>query len=130
MILVYILFALTFSLILTAFFAGNISQHRQGHAFIFFFIVLMLLAGAGDVWLVPLVASGQRGSLYPGVFLAVFAAILAVSVVFSIRSPRRMVLQTIRRSDPRLDVEAIVFDSIIWLVVMISGIAVLKALGI
>jgi hypothetical protein len=129
-ILVYILFALTFSLVLTAFFAGNISQHRQGHAFIFFFILLMLLAAAVDVWLVPIAASEQRGSLFPGVFLAVFATILAASVILSVRSPRRMMLQAAPQSNSRLDTEAVVFDSIIWLAVLISGIAVLKAAGI
>ena len=130
MIVVYILFALTFSLILTAFFAGNIPQHRQGHAFIFFFTLLMLLAGAADMWLVPVVAAEQRSSLFAAVFLAVFAAILAASVVLSVRAPRRMMLQTAPQGDPGLAVEAVVFDSIIWLAVLISGIAVLKAAGI
>ena len=130
MILVYILFALTFSLVLTAVFAGNISQHRQGHTFIFFFILLMLLAGAVDEWLVPVAASEQRSSLFPGVFLAVFAAILAASVILSVRSPSRMMLQAAPQSNPRLDTEAVVFDSIIWLAVLISGIAVLKVAGI
>ncbi len=128
MILVYVLFALTFSLILTAFFAGNIPQHRQGHAFIFFFILSMLLAGAADVWLLPVVASGQR-SILPAVSLTVFAAILAVSVILSVRPPRRL-LQAAPHRDPGLDTEAAVFDSLVWLVVVISGIAVLKAAGI
>ena len=127
---VYILFALTFSLVLTAFFAGNVPKHRQGHAFIFLFILLMLLAGAVDVWLAPVAASEQRSSIFPAVFLAVFAVILAASVVLSVRSPRRMMLQAAPRSDPRLDAEAVVFDSIVWLAVLISGIAVLKSAGI
>jgi hypothetical protein len=129
MVLVYILFALTFSLVLTAFFAGNISQHRQGHAFIFFFILLMLGAGGADAWLVPAIAAGQRNSLFPGAFLAVFAAILAASVILSVRSPRRLMRQAAPHSDPRLDTEAVVFDSIVWLAVVVSGIAVLKAAG-
>ncbi len=129
MILVYVLFALTGSTVLTALFTGHTTHHRQGHAFMFFFIAFLLLAGVVAAWLAPAVASGQRSVFYPVVFLALFGAILAVSVILSIRSPLPA-MKAVAHSDTRLDAEAAAFDFLIWLSVLASGIAVLKAAGI
>ncbi len=126
MVLVYALFALTVSAILTAVFSRTASRHRQGHAFLDFFALLLLLAGTADGWLAPAVSSGPRSGVYPIVFLAVFAAILTVSLILSIRSGNTLKLAEGDRST-RLETEAAVFDSLVWLAMTLSGIAILKA---
>ncbi len=125
MVLVYVLFALTVSAILTALFSGTISQHGQGHAFMYFFALLLLLAGAVGVWLAPAIASGQRSGVYPAVLLAVFAAILALSTILSVRS-RSALMPAAAERVASLETEAEVFGSLVWLALMISGITILK----
>ncbi len=128
MVLLYVLFALTASMVLTALFTGQAAQHRQGHAFVFFFTLLIMAAGLVELWLVPVVASGQRSAFYPVVSLAIFCAILAASVILSVRSPRPARADTHR--DTGLDAESAVFDSLIWLAVLIFGILVLKTAAV
>ncbi len=125
MILLYGLFALTLSMVLTALLSRKTPQHRQGHIFIIIFVVLSVIAGAGDVWLVPVVASGQRSLVYPAVLLAVFCAVLMASVLLSVRSTLPMT-QAAAHRDAGLDAESTVFGSFIWLATLIFGIAVLR----
>ncbi len=125
MILLYLLFALTVSTVFTALFAGQAAPHRQSHTFLFFFILFLLIAGVCDMWLVPVVGSGQRNALYPVALLTVFCAVLTSSVLLSVRSPLPMT-QAAEHRDTGLDAESAVFGSIIWLALLIFGIAVLK----
>jgi hypothetical protein len=124
-ILLYLLFALTVSTILTALFAGQAAPHRQGHIFLFFFVLLLIIAGVSDVWLVPIVASEQRSAFYPAVLLTLFCAVLTASVLLSVRSPRPLT-QAAAHHDTGLDAESAVFGSLVWLAMLVFGIAVLK----
>ncbi len=128
MVLLYLLFALTVSTVLTAIFAGQAAQHQQGRAFLFFFILLLVIAGACDVWLVPVVAAGRGTIFSPVALLIVFGAVLSASVLLSVRS-QHLMAQTAGHRDA-VDAEAAVFDSLIWLAMLIFGIAVLKAVAI
>ncbi len=125
MILLYLLFALTVSTVLTVLFAGQAAPHRQAHAFLFCFALLLLIGGVCDVWLVPIVASGQRSVFYPAVLLAVFCAFLTASVLLSVRAPIPMT-PAASQHDTVLDAESAAFGSLVWLAVLIFGIAVLK----
>jgi hypothetical protein len=127
-ILLYVVFALTVSTILTALVAGLIPERRWGDAFIAFFVLLVLCAGAADAWLVPVVAAGQRSSVLPVIFLIAFGAMLAASIILMTRSTRPLMQAAIHREN-RLEAEAAAFDAVLWLAVLIFGIAVLKAAG-
>ncbi len=126
MILLYVLFALTVSMVLTAVFSRQAAQHRQGHTFIFIFVLLFLMAGMCDLWLVPSIASGQRSLVYPVVLLVVFCAILTASVLLAVSLPR-VAAHAAGHRDAGRDAESAAFGSLIWLATLIFGIAALKA---
>ncbi len=126
MLLVYLLIALTFSTVLTAVFSAHIPDNRKGDAFIGFFVALMALAGAADAWLIPLLANGLKISWPPAVTLALFCALLILSAALSIKAPTPL-QRTVAGHENRLSTEAAVFDLIIWLAVVATGISLLKA---
>ncbi len=123
MILLYILFALTISVVLTALFAPRVPEQRRGDVFIAFFIVL-LVAGAVVGWEVPAIAAG-KGAVWT--LLVVFAALLAVSTLLSVR-PRSFV-RAGGSHNLRQDAEAAAFDIMLWLLMLIFGILVMRRLG-
>src|SRR5512147_2140867 len=87
MILVYLLFALTVSTLLSALFSARIPENRRGEAFIGFFVALMVLAWAADEWLLPALEGGLKSSWIPPLTLVIFAAVFAASTLLSIRTP-------------------------------------------
>ncbi len=130
MILVYILFALTFSTILSALFSNRIPESRQGDAFIGFFIGLIALAGAIDKWLLPALAAGYK-VVWPAIAsLIVFGAVLAASVELSVRTPRHVRQPIMIEHDSRFDPEAAGFDLFLWIALVSLGIIVMRRIGI
>ncbi|HEX9019937.1 MAG TPA: hypothetical protein VF903_01610 [Nitrospirota bacterium] len=129
MMLVYLLFALTVSTILTALFSARNPQNGKGGAFIGFFVALMLLAWAANAWLLPRLAAGLKISWLPVLALIIFGAVFAASATLSVRPLRPMKMATAGRNN-RLDAEAAVFDLFLWFGLLIAGIAVLKSAGI
>lgn len=128
MFLLYILFALTVAMILTALFAARIPEQKRGEAFIGFFVVLVLAAWAVDEWLVPAVFAGLRAAWLPVLFLVIFGAIFVVSALLSVRSQGPLGWAGVHH-DRRLDAEAEAFDLVLWLAVLVFGIAVIRAIG-
>ncbi len=128
-ILLYLLFALTVSMTLTAIFGARIPQQRRGEAFIGFFILLVLIAWAVDAWLAPAVSAGRSTPWVAVLFLIIFGAILVASAVLSVRSPGPLVQATLHH-DNRLDAEAAAFDILLWFAVLIFGIAFIRAIGV
>lgn len=127
-ILLYVLFALTIAMVLTALFAPRVPEQRRGEAFIAFFIALLLAAGAVIEWLVPAITAGGGGAWMPALILVIFAAILIVSALLSVRTPRSFA----RAGGPhnqRQDAEALAFDIALWLLMLIFGIAIMRSLG-
>ena len=129
MILVYVLFALTVSTVLTALFSARIPENRRGEAFIGFFAVLMVLAWAANTWLLPSLAAGPRSSWIPITMLIIFAGVLASSAVLSVRTPRPF-QHAVVRHDGRLNGEAAVFDLVLWVALLVLGMALLKSIGL
>ncbi len=129
MILLYLLFALTVSMTLTALFGARIPQHRRGDAFIGFFIAIVLIAWAVDAWFVPAVAAGRNAPWLAVLFLMIFGAILAASAILSVRSSGPLVRAALHH-DSRLDAEAAAFDFLLWFAVLIFGIALMRTIGI
>ena len=130
MILMYMLFALTVSTILTALFSEYIPQKREGEAFIGFFVALMALAWAADEWLLPALAAGHKESWLPISLVIIFGGFFAASTVLSVRTSG-LPHQAIVNHDNRLGgAEAIVFDVILWLALLTVGITVLRSIGL
>ena len=127
MILVYVLFALTVSTVLTALFSARIPENRRGDAFIGFFAVLMVLAWAADTWLLPALAAGPGRSWVPIVMLIIFAGVLASTAVLAVRTPSAL-QHAMARHDGRLNGEAAVFDLVLWAALLVLGMALLKSL--
>ncbi len=129
MLLVYLLFALTFSTILLALFSEHIPERRKDDAFISFFAALMLLAWAVDDWLLPALA-GDRKTPWPAVAaLIIFGSVLASSLALSVRVPRRLRHAPAFHST-RFDAEAASFDLVLWLLMVTLGLSVMRSLGI
>jgi uncharacterized membrane protein YidH (DUF202 family) len=127
--LLYILFALTIAMVLTALFAPSIPEQRRGEAFIAFFIALLLAGGVVIKWLVPAIAADRGGAWMPALMLVIFAATLIVSALLSIRRPGSFV----RAGGPhnhRQDAEALAFDIALWLLMLIFGIVIMRSLGL
>ncbi len=130
MMLVYILFALTLSTVLSALFSRRSPENRKGDGFIGFFIALLLLAWAMDAWLLPLLAA-NRGISWPGVTaLVVFGAILVSSFALSVRTPRFLKQAALTGHEHRFDAEATAFDLLLWLVLVTLGIILIRSIGI
>jgi hypothetical protein len=127
MILVYLLFALTVTTVLTAFISARIPQGRKGDIFIGLFVVIMLLAWATDQWLLPSLAAGLRTSWPLVLTMVVFVTIFAVSLALSVRTPG-LLRQAVVNHDSRLDTEAAVFDLLLWLALLIVGITIMRAI--
>ncbi len=127
MILVYILFALTVSMILTALFNERIPEQKRGEAFIGIFVMFALAAWAVNEWLLPALSAGLRAAWLPVLFLALFGVILAVSAALSVRAHGPFAWAAVHH-DRRLDTEAVAFDLLLWLAVVISGIFLIRAL--
>lgn len=128
MILMYMLFALTLSTVLTALGSARIPQNRKGEIFIGFFIALMVLAWAVDTWLLPALATGTRIAWLPIMLLVLFGGIVAASTILSVRTfgpPQRAMVD----HDSRLDAEAAVFDLVLWFTLLAGGIAALRSAG-
>ena len=129
MMLMYILFALTISAVLTALISAHIQQNRRSEAFIGFFVALMMLSWAADEWLVPVIAAGQKISWMPIVLLIIFGGVFVASTILSIRTSRPL-QQTVMNHDFRLDAEAMTFDLILWFALLTLGITVLRSIGL
>jgi hypothetical protein len=129
MILVYLLFALTVSTILSALFSARIPENRKGEAFIGFFAALMVLAWAADEWLLPALAAGLKTPWIPLLTLIIFAGVLASSAVLAVRTPGPLRHAVVNR-DSRLNTEAAVFDLALWFAMLVSGMAVLRSIGL
>jgi hypothetical protein len=127
MILVYLLFALTVSAILIALFSEHIPQNRKGELYIGIFVALMVLTWAADTWLFPALAAGPRTSWPLVATLIIFAAILAVSLSLSVRTPGPLRKAVANRS-PRIDTEAEVFDLLLWSALFVAGIIILRSI--
>ena len=128
MILVYLLFALTVSSVLTALFSASIPETRKGEAFIGFFAALMVLAWAADAWLLPALAAGLITSWIPLLTLVIFGGVLAASSILSVRTPGPLQHAPVDH-DNRLNGEAAIFDLVLWSALLVLGIAVLKSIG-
>jgi len=128
MILIYLLFALTVSMVLTAFAAARMPQKRSGEVFIGLFIVFVLIAWAADAWLVPAIAAGLKVAWLPVVLLIVFGGVLTASAILS-TSPLWAPAWALEHNHSRLDAEATVFDFALWFMMLVFGIVVLKAIG-
>lgn len=129
MILMYMLFALTVSTVLTALISARIPQNREGEAFIGFFVALMVLAWAADEWLLPALAAGQKTSWLPVLLLIMFGGVFAASTILSVKTPGPP-QQAVVNHGNRLDAEAVVFDLILWFALLAVGIAVLRSTGL
>ncbi len=129
MILMYLLFALTVSMVLTALISAHIPQNKESEAFIGFFVALMVLALGVDKWLVPVLAAGQKTSLLPVLLLIIFGGIFTASTILTVRSSAPL-RQVVASKNNRLDSEAMIFDFILWFALLTVGIAVLKSNGI
>ncbi len=127
-ILLYILFALTVSMVLTALSAPWVPEQRRGEAFIVFFMALLLAAGASAEWQVPAIAAGSRGDAWtPALLLVVFSAILVVSAFLSVRPPDSFA-RAGGSHNHRQDAEAVAFDIVLWLLMLIFGILIMRSL--
>lgn len=129
MILLYILFALTVAMVLTALSASWVPEQRRGEAFIAFFIALLLVGGTVAKWQVPAIALGRGVTWVSALLLAIFAAILVVSMLLSVR-PGRSFAQAGGSHNQRRDVEAVAFDIALWLLMLIFGILIMRSLGL
>jgi len=127
MILMYMLFALTISAVLTALISAHIPQNKEGDAFIGFFVALMVLAWAVDEWLLPALAAGQKTSLLPILLLIMFGGVFAASTILSIGTSAPLQHAVVNHNN-RLDMEAIVFDLILWSALLTVGIVVLRSI--
>jgi hypothetical protein len=129
MILMYMLFALTVSTVLTALISARIPQNREGEAFIGFFVALMVLAWAADEWLLPALTAGHKISWLPILLLIMFGCFFAASTILSVRAsgPQQHAMVNY---DNRLGAEAVVFDLILWFALLIVGIAVMRSIGL
>ena len=128
MILLYILFALTVAMVLTALSAPRVPEQRRGEAFIVFFTVLLLAAGAAVEWPVLVIAAGRGGALAPALLLVIFAAILVVSTLLSVRQTGSFA-RAGGYHNHRQDVEAVSFDIALWLLMLIFGVLIMRRLG-
>lgn len=126
MILMYMLFALTASAVLTALIAEHIPQKREGEAFIVFFAALMIVAWVVDEWVLPDLARGPIVSWLPTVLLIVFGGVFTASTILSVRKSRPL-QQAVVNYNNRFDAEAMVFDLILWLALLTAGIIVLRS---
>ena len=127
MILLYILFALTVAMVLTALSARWVPEQRRGDAFILFFIALLLAGGAAVEWQVPAIAAG-RGAWAPLLLLVIFGAVLVVSMLLSI-SQAGSFARAGGSHNHRQDAEAAAFDIALWLLMLIFGILIMRRLG-
>lgn len=127
MILMYLLFALTVSTVLTAAISARIPQNREGEAFIGFFVSLMVLAWAMDEWLLPALSAGQRTSWPPILLLIVFGGVFAASTILSARGMSGPPQRAMVNHNNRHDAEAIAFDIVLWFALLIMGIVVLRS---
>ncbi len=129
MILMYLLFSLTASAILTALISEHIPQKREGEAFIVFFAALMIVAWVVDEWVLPDLSRGHIISWLPAALLILFGGVLAASTILAVRKsgPLR---QAVVNHGNRLDAEAMVFDVILWLALLAIGIVVLRSVGL
>jgi protein-S-isoprenylcysteine O-methyltransferase Ste14 len=128
MILVYLLFALTVSSVLTALFSASVPENRKGEAFMGFFAALMVLAWAADEWLLPALAAGLKTSWIPLLTLVIFGGVLAASAILAARTTGPLQHAFVDH-DSRLNGEAVIFDLVLWSALLVSGIAVLKSIG-
>jgi len=128
MVLMYVLFALTVSTILTALISEHIPQKREGEAFIGFFVALMMLAWAGDEWLLPTIAAGHKITWLPILLLIMFGGFFAASTILSVR--KSGLRHALVNHNNRLNAEAVVFDLILWFALLTVGIAVLRSIGL
>ena len=124
MILLYILFALTVAMVLTALSAPRVREQRRGEAF----IALLLAGGAALEWQVPALAAGRSIAWAPALLLAVFAAILVVSALLSVRRTGSFA-RAGGSYNHRQDVEEAAFDIALWLLMLIFGIVIMRGLG-
>jgi hypothetical protein len=128
MILVYLLFALTVSSVLTALFSASFPENRKGEAFMGFFAAFMVLAWAANTWLLPALAAGLKTSWIPFFTLTIFGGVLAASAILSVRTHGPL-QQAAADHDNRLNGEAAVFDLVLWSAILVLGMAVLKSIG-
>lgn len=127
-ILLYILFALTAAMVLTALSAPRVPEQRRGEAFIAFFIALLLAGGAALEWQVPAIAAGRTIEWVPALLLFIFAAILVVSALLSVRRTGSFA-RAGGSHNHRQDLEAAAFDIALWLLMLIFGIVIMGSLG-
>jgi hypothetical protein len=127
MVLVYILFALTVTTVLTALFSARIPESRKGEIYIGFFVAFMVLAWAADTWLLPALASGLRTSWPLILTLIIFVTMFAVSLSLSVRTPGPL-RQAVANHKSRLDTEAAVFDLLLWFALLIVGITIMRSI--
>jgi hypothetical protein len=127
-ILLYILFALTVAMVLTALSAPRVPEQRRGEAFIAFFIALLLAAVAAVEWQVLAIAAGRGVVWVPALLLVIFAGILVVSTLLSIRQTGSFA-RAGGSHNHRQDVEAVSFDIALWLLMLIFGVLIMRRLG-
>ncbi len=129
MILMYMLFALTASAILTALSSEHIPQKREGEAFIVFFAAMMIAAWVVDEWVLPDLARGHTISWLPTVLLIMFGGVFAASTILSVRKSRPL-QQAVVNHKNRFDAEAMAFDLILWFAMLTVGLIVLRSVGL
>ncbi len=127
MILVYVLFALTVTAVIIALFSEHIPQNRKGEVYISIFVALMVLTWAADTWLFPALAAGLKTAWPLVLTLIIFAAIIVVSLALSVRMPG-LLRQAVASHGTRLDMEAAVFDLLIWFILLIAGIIAMMSI--
>ncbi len=129
MILMYMLFALTASAILTALISEHIPKEREGEAFIVFFSALMIVSWVVDEWVLPDLALGHTITWLPTVLLIMFGGVFAASTILSVRKSRPLQQAAVNHKN-RFDAEAMVFDLILWFALLTLGIIVIRAVGL
>jgi hypothetical protein len=128
MILIYILFALTFSTVLTALFSARAPEHSKEELFIGFFVALLAAAWAADVWILPALAAGGHRTWLAAATLILFGAMFIASAALA-AGGRRLRTQAVHHNESRFDAEAAVFDLLLWVVLLIAGIALMRSAG-
>src|SRR5512137_1926498 len=108
-------------MVLSALSAPWVPEQRRGEVFIAFFIALLLAAGAAVEWQVPAIAAGRGVAWVPALLLVIFAAILVVSTLLSVRQTGSFA-RAGGSHNHRQDAEAVAFDIALWLLMLIFGI--------
>lgn len=127
MFLMYVLFALTVAVILTALFAARAPERRSDEIFMGSFVLLLATAWAAGEWIAPALSGKPVSYWLPLALVGIFVAILAVSASLAVRPPDTPVWAAVHHNK-RQDAEAAAFDIVLWLLMLLFGIASIRSM--